>query len=141
MFILDWYQQLLAMRYEAHYRKIQLEQQSHVEEIPKICESCETLKMQLAMVNQQNEKLLARLMEKPESIPDRTTAPNLVALPPKNVPWRVRQQMLENEDKARAEAMKKAAKPDTEQEKKETEEFEKELEDAKRAREAQQTAG
>ena len=98
MFLLNWYREWLEIR-------------ASVKQEDKPCESCETLKMQLATVNQQNEKLLARLMEKPEPIPERIIAPEPVTRPVV-MPWRVRQQMLETEDKAKAAALRKAAQPD-----------------------------
>jgi|SRR6516165_9326830 hypothetical protein len=130
MFILDWIQQIYAMKYEYQVRKRQLDDTG-----PKYCESCETLKGQLSIANQQNEKLLERIMEKPT--PTVEPGPPQIMTPIKKIPWMVRKQMLESEDRVKAEAIKKAAQPDTD----EIRDFEKEVEDAKRARESQQTAG
>lgn len=139
MFLLDWIQQFYAMRYEAHYRKIQLQQQAIIPEEPEVCKSCEVLKQQLEIANFEKKQLLTRLLDKPEV--ERTTAPPLVAVPPnlRNVPWRVRQQMLEAEDRAKAKAMRDAPKPDAETEKKETEAFERELKEVTERREQQVT--
>lgn len=129
MWLLDWYQQFLAMRYEAQLRKAQLS-------VPQVCDSCETLRHQLEIANYEKKQLLERILEKPEPVKDpvRNETPMLV---PRNVPWNVRRQMLEAEDRAKAKLMKDAPKPDNETEKKETEQFEKELKDATERREKQ----
>ena len=123
MFLLDWYEKYLEIR-EAHMN-------------PHVCDSCETLKSQLAFVNHEKEVLLSRVMEKPEKEPERVKAPEMQY--PINVarmPWRVRQQMLEQNDREKARAIREAPKPDTtEITKKEQEEFENEVANAEAARE------
>lgn len=125
MFLLDWYQQYLDIR-QAH-------------KVEKVCESCETLRSQLATANHEKEILLARIMEKPEKEPERTTAPPMQhPLRPRAMPWGVKRQMLEQEDREKARAMREAPKPDTitpEVTKEEIAEFEKEVKDAERLRE------
>lgn len=128
MFLLDWYQQYLDIR-QAH-------------KVEKVCESCETLKLQLSLANEEKARLLERVMEKPIPIPERTEAPPMRNVIPKGaMPWRVRQQMLEREDREKARAMREVPKPDAviadaEVTKKEQEEFEAEVANAERAREA-----
>jgi hypothetical protein len=118
MFLLDWYEQLLMIR--ENYTK------------PRICESCETLRSQLATANHEKQILLSRIMEKPEKEVERTVAPPMQHVKPSlAMPWRVRQQMLEANDREKARAMRDAPKPDA----KEIEEFEREVKDAERARE------
>lgn len=75
-------------------------------------------------------------MEKPEPIPERTEAPTPMKMP-RTIPWNVRRQMLEREDRAKAEILKNVPKPDSIEDKKETEVFEKELKDATERREKQ----
>lgn len=70
-----------------------------------VCESCETTKQQLAIANIEKDKLLARLLEKPEPIPERV--PTEVTRPA-IIPWRVRRQMLQDEDRQKAILMRKA---------------------------------
>jgi len=124
MFLLDWYRQWLEIR--ESFKKEQ------------VCESCETLKSQLATVNHEKEILLQRIMEKPEKEVERMVAPPMQHMrPPVHTPWRVRQQMLEANDREKARATRDATKPDsnTEVTKAEQEAFEKEVDDAERARE------
>lgn len=84
------------------------------EEDSKVCESCETLKAQLAIANQEKGELLARLIEKPEPELERE-APQVTR--PRSIPWAVRRQILEEEDRARARALKGAAQSTQELEK------------------------
>ncbi len=122
MFLLDWYQRWLEIR-EAH-------------RIEKVCESCETLKSQLATVNHEKQLLLNRIMEKPEIVPERTIAPPMQNVGPRlHTPWRVRQQMLEAEDRAAARAKAAAAKPDNTPTDTEMKEFEAEVANAEATRE------
>lgn len=98
----------------------------------------EALKLENARMQEMIDRLFDRLLEKPETVvqgePAKTTRPAYV-------PWRVRQQMLEREDREKARAMREVPKPDAviadaEVTKKEQEEFEAEVANAERAREA-----
>lgn len=102
------------------------------EDESKFCQSCDTLKMQIEIANQNNARLMSRLLDKPEPIIVDST-PREVTLP-KVVPWAVRKQMLETEDRERARAIRNAPKPvDVESVK----ELEKELDIASTEREAE----
>lgn len=90
----------------------------------KVCDSCETLRQELAYERHEKEILLSRLLEKPES-PKEESKP-VMNTRPTAVPWRVRQQMLEQEDRAKAKLMRDAQKT-LEVDKKSEEEFEKEF--------------
>lgn len=74
-----------------------------------ICASCETLQRQLEIANHEKAQLLARLLEKPE-VPTTQEPPRTVT-PPRTVPWAVRRQMLESEDRKKAELLRNAPKP------------------------------
>lgn len=127
MFILNWIKQYYDLKYELALRRQELIE-------PKVCESCETLKMALAIANQEKEKLLNRILEKPTVEVTQAQPPQITR--PIAVPWKVRQQMLEKEDREKARIMRDAPKPQTtEEEKKEIAEFEKELDSATAARE------
>ena len=75
------------------------------------CESCDTLRRQLEIANHQNEQLLTRLIEKPA--PAIETREPVAISRPKNIPWNLRKQMLEAEDRHAAKLMREAPKPDT----------------------------
>lgn len=98
-----------------------------LEEFP--CHSCETLKIQLALKNEENTKLLNTILEmnKPKEeikVETRTIQP----VQPKNIPWSVRRQMIEAEDRKAAELIAKKAREAAEQGVDETiRELEKEL--------------
>jgi len=80
----------------------------------KICDTCETLKQQLAIAHEDYKYLLAKMMEKPE-VEIQQEPPQITR--PKFIPWKTRQQMLEKEDRVKANAIKNAAIPTTELEK------------------------
>src|SRR5438876_4135914 len=69
------------------------------------CESCETLKQQLAIVNHNNELLMNRLLEKPEKELDK---PPVEITRPRTLSWNIRKQMLEQEDREKARLMREA---------------------------------
>jgi hypothetical protein len=87
----------------------------------KICQSCETLRYEVDRLRADNERLLNRLLEKPESNTERSEAPIPLTVP-RSMPWKVRQQMLEAEDRKAAQLRKQAPKPSDD-----TEELEREL--------------
>lgn len=134
MFLLEWYREFTRIRAEARGLKINL-----LNEEKEDCKSCETLRQQLEIANYEKEKLLNRLLEKPEPIKEETK-PVMVSKP-RTVPWAIRRQMLEKEDREAARAMKNAAQSDSvltnvKLSKEEIIEFEKELDNATETREA-----
>lgn len=80
----------------------------HLEPLP--CSSCEVLKMQLALANEDREKLLDLILRKNEPIVEEKKEVDLAALKPKHIPWNVKRQMLESEDRERARLLKDAEK-------------------------------
>lgn len=75
-----------------------------------ICRSCETLRTEVARLTQDNERLLNVLLDK--NIPNKVTSEvPMMIRPPVNVPWNVKRQILEREDRERAKLMKEAPKP------------------------------
>lgn len=71
------------------------------------CQSCDILKMQLAEANREKRELMDRLLGKNEPIniqPDEQ--PKLVR---KTIPWNVRKQMLEQQSRELAQALRNAA--------------------------------
>ncbi len=75
----------------------------------KICHSCETLKLEIERLRDENERLLDRLLAKPEPIIE--TGPPKDMKVPKHIPWNVRRQMLEQEDREKARLMSQAPQP------------------------------
>jgi hypothetical protein len=74
----------------------------------KICQSCETLRVQLEIANYEKKQLMDALLKprQPEE-PTRLIVPP-EQLAPRNIPWRVRQQMLEAEDRKQAQLNREA---------------------------------
>lgn len=139
MLLLDWYRQWLEIRAEFKAKKFELNREVTTEK--SICQSCETLKSQLEIANYEKKLLLNRLLEKPEPIEERTIAPELVAARPRAIPWHIKKQMLETEDREKARAMREAPKPDsvtnTKVDKVDVEELERELDVVTKDRESQ----
>jgi len=132
MFLLNWYRELLELKRE--YKQ------------PRPCESCEVLKISVEQLRADNQRLLDRMLEKPE--PEvRPATDNVTPIIPRGrqMPWRVRQQMLEENDRHQAKLMRDAPRPspviatpaDTTTEQLEDEVLEKELNNAGQEREAQ----
>jgi hypothetical protein len=68
-----------------------------------ICQSCEALKLEIARLHDQNNKLVEGILHKPEA--ETVQQQPLSELGPKKgqkIPWAVRRQMLETEDRAQA---------------------------------------
>ena len=96
----NWYRELLNIRYESHERTERLYRES------KVCQSCENLKHQLEVVYYEKKQLLEKILEKPTI--ETTKEPTMVTLPSRNVPWNVRRQMLEQEDREKAKLIREA---------------------------------
>lgn len=92
----------------------------------KICASCETLKLEIERLRLENDKLLNKILEKhtKEKISGQLDEPRL-PISSGNMPWNVRRQMLEKEDRERAKLIREAPKPRTDV--KSVEDLEKEL--------------
>ena len=71
-----------------------------------ICQTCEILRDRLDESDRERKELLHKLLEKdkPEPLPLTTEAP--VPVTPQYIPWRVRQQYLEREDREAARIMR-----------------------------------
>lgn len=82
------------------------------------CESCETLRHQIDVMNEQNRQLTLALVEvsKPH-IPVESAGVNPVEVKlPRRTSWKVKQAELEQAARDRATALRSAAKPDKEDE-------------------------
>lgn len=79
----------------------------------KICNSCEHLKIMLEQSNIERKELLNKLLNKDNqsSPPVMNDEPKEPQLMKRNIPWNVRRQMLEKEDREKARLMRDAPKP------------------------------
>lgn len=82
------------------------------------CRSCETLREQLNMANHEKKVLLERLINPPMVVSDAPPLEIPSPIIPKIIPWAVKKQMLEQEDRAKAAAIRKV-----EEDRKKAEEF------------------
>jgi len=77
---------------------------------PDVCETCEILRFQLEESNRERKDLLHRLLDKEEPKPPQIADEEMKPIPSQFVPWRVRQQMLEAEDRQKARLLNDKAK-------------------------------
>lgn len=89
------------------------------------CDTCEVLRHQLDESNRERRELLNRLLDKDKPEPVEKEKEELKPLGPQFVPWRVRQQMLEAQDREQARLLREKKLEMAQQS---TEELEKELE-------------
>jgi hypothetical protein len=101
MSLATWIHHLL----EPHCAECQLAAQES-----KVCVSCETLKMQLAIANDEKRQLLSSILSKPAEAPSPQVDPE--HLKPKMMTWNVRRQMLEAEDRKKAAVIAEQKKRD-----------------------------
>ncbi len=73
---------------------------------PRHCETCEILRIQLDESNRERKELLHRLLDKDKPEPPATEPQEFKPIQSQFIPWRVRQQMLEQEDRKKAELMR-----------------------------------
>lgn len=76
------------------------------------CQSCENLKMQLSVYQQQNDKLINRLLTPINESSPPAEIRESKPLQTKMVPWNVKRQQLEAESRELARSLKSAATPD-----------------------------
>lgn len=79
----------------------------------RICNSCETLKYENERLRADNDRLLARILEKPVTEPTVREAPVPLTRPTSGLSWPMRRQMLEAEDRKKAQILASAPKPDS----------------------------
>ena len=71
-----------------------------------ICETCEVLRSQLDESNRERKELLHKLLTKDQAEPLPVDKEEIQPIKPQFIPWRIRQQMLEAEDRKKAQLMK-----------------------------------
>lgn len=102
------------------------------EEDNRVCESCETLKTQLSIANNEKRELLNQIMLLTRPAENQSSPPvDYEKVKPKMMTWNVRRQMLEAEDRKAAQILAEQKKKDAERAKIKTsadiEQLEKEL--------------
>jgi len=73
------------------------------------CMSCELLREQLHKSDAERKDLLHRLLDSKNPEPPSTPVEDYQPITPQFIPWRVRQQMLEQEDRVKAKLTKEKA--------------------------------
>ena len=82
------------------------EQLAHERQRSTECPTCESLRTQLERVQAENQRLMNHLLNPPK--PEERTGPPKVPepIPPRTIPWNVRRQMLEAEDREKARILR-----------------------------------
>lgn len=94
----NWLKEYLEIRYQFKEQKLALDAEKL------ICKSCETLKTQLDIANYERKQMLDALIKPAQpAVVEAPAAPQQVK--PHSVPWSVRRQMLEAEDRVKARAL------------------------------------
>ena len=70
------------------------------------CETCEVLRESLHRSEVERKELLHRLLDKDKVEPPQIEEKDIVPIQPQHTPWRVRQQMLEAEDRKKAQLLR-----------------------------------
>lgn len=96
MFLLDWYEQYLDIKIRRAEKAKELQ----------YCEACETLKLQLAVANDERKFLIEKLTSKDGVIPEAVHAENPRAVLPARISWNQRKDMLERESRETAKRLK-----------------------------------
>jgi hypothetical protein len=96
MFLLNWYREYLEIKSERESKKRELN----------YCSACETLKLQLAIANEERKLLINKLTDKPEVIEDKPNTNELKPIMPNRMNWNTRRQLLEAESREAAKLMK-----------------------------------
>lgn len=73
------------------------------------CESCEILRSMLDESNRERKELLHRLLEPVKAEPPSLESEAPIPITPNFIPWRVKQQMLEEEDRIKAKLTREKA--------------------------------
>lgn len=81
------------------------------------CATCEVLREQLTKSERERSELLHKLLDKDKPEPLPVEKEEMKPIQPQFIPWRVRQQMLEAEDRKKAELMRGKAQEIAELEK------------------------
>jgi hypothetical protein len=84
---------------------------------PSTCLVCEVLREQLASSERERRELLQRVLVPPSPPVEIPSTEEMRAITPQFTPWRVKQQMLEAEDRKKAQLMKDKAQEIAELEK------------------------
>lgn len=79
-------------------------------ELPPACQTCEVLRAQLDESNRERKELLHALLDKGKPEPESESPKELQPIKPRFTPWHVRQQMLEVEDRKKAQLLREKQK-------------------------------
>lgn len=108
----NWIKELIEIKHQARERKLRL--LAEHEGNKNKCQSCEVLKETVDRLRFENDRLFNELLKKNTDTTPVSTQPPIPLTPPRgHIPWAVRRQMLEAEDREKAKLMREAPKEST----------------------------
>lgn len=109
-----WLKELLDLRIEYKRAKLDLVRTKDEVEIEHdVCQSCETLKMQLAIANEEKKTLLNRLLKEPEVKKEVIVQNPRAVIPARHLGFEAKRRALEAESKANARLLEEKRKEES----------------------------
>ncbi len=99
----NWLKELLEIRYEFRERRLRLEEETA--ERKHVCPTCEIFKVEIERANREKELLLNKILQPPAQ-QEEVKRPVTVN-PPRQVPFAIKRQILEAEDRVKAGKLRK----------------------------------
>lgn len=107
----------------------------------KQCVSCETLQLEISRLRHDNERLLEAILHPNVPAEPKTETVEFKPITSGHVPWNVKRQTLEREERIRAAQLKENAPKPSINVEEEMNKLEKELDNVRQERETQTTSG
>lgn len=106
-----WIRELSQIFYDNKLRKLRMEEE--FTERKNLCQSCEILKMELERANIEKRLLLDKVLNPNNQFESKVHPPMTTIPQTKHIPWSIKRQTLEAEDRQKAAAIRSSAQPDT----------------------------
>ena len=101
--VFNWLKELLEIRYEFRERRLRLEEETS--ERKHVCPTCEIFKVEIERANREKELLLNKILQPPA--PQEEVKRPITVNPPRQMPFAIKRQILEAEDRIQAEKLRK----------------------------------
>ncbi len=101
--VFNWLKELLEIRYEFRERRLRLEEETS--ERKHVCPTCEIFKVEIERANREKELLLNKILQPPDKV--EIVQRPITVNPPRQVPFAIKRQILEAEDRVKAEKLRK----------------------------------
>ncbi len=99
----NWLKELLEIRYEFRERRLRLEEETA--ERKHVCPTCEIFKVEIERANREKELLLNKILQPPDKV--EIVQRPITVNPPRQMPFAIKRQLLEAEDRVKADKLRK----------------------------------